>query len=69
VVFSARKVAVMGIGGGGPLAMELVKRYPQKCWAFVLLGAVTRKWQPPEEASFEYALLSQRNVIALSQLS
>lgn len=46
------KVGVVGIGGGGPLAMELVKNYPHKFWAFVLLGAVTRKWQPPEEESF-----------------
>jgi pimeloyl-ACP methyl ester carboxylesterase len=48
------QVGVVGIGGGGPLAMELVKNYPHKFWAFVLLGAVTRKWQPPEEESFAY---------------
>lgn len=46
------KVAVVGIGGGGPLAMELARTFPHQCWALILVSAVTHKWQPPEVESF-----------------
>jgi pimeloyl-ACP methyl ester carboxylesterase len=33
-----RKAAVMAISGGGPCALELALRHPQRCWALVLVS-------------------------------
>ncbi len=41
-----QKVAVIGISGGGPSAIEFALRYPERCWALVCLSAVAHAQEP-----------------------
>jgi pimeloyl-ACP methyl ester carboxylesterase len=43
------KVAVVGIGSGAPVALELARRQPDRVWAMVILAGITKKWIPPAE--------------------
>ena len=40
------RVAVIGISGGGPCALEFALRHPARCWGLALVCAVTQKTLP-----------------------
>lgn len=42
------RVAVVGISGGGPSALEFAVRHPDRCWALVDLMGVSRSRLPDE---------------------
>lgn len=46
------RVAVFGISGGGPPAIQFASQYPDRIWAVVLVSALTKKYIfPKPEAS------------------
>jgi pimeloyl-ACP methyl ester carboxylesterase len=50
-LFGIERVAVWGLSGGGPSALELAKRHPSRVWALVMSSAVTQAFPDlPAEA-------------------
>jgi pimeloyl-ACP methyl ester carboxylesterase len=37
------EAAVVGFSGGGPAALQFALRHPQRCWAVVLISAITQR--------------------------
>jgi pimeloyl-ACP methyl ester carboxylesterase len=37
------RTAVIGLSGGGPSALQFALRHPRRCWAVVLVSAITRR--------------------------
>ncbi len=46
------KTAVIGVSAGGPIALQLALRHPQRVWAVILEAGVSQAYQPhPESAA------------------
>ena len=45
-----KQAAVIGLSGGGPSALQFALRHPDRCWALVMLAAVSQRWNTIEEA-------------------
>ncbi|GJM40745.1 MAG: alpha/beta hydrolase [Ardenticatenaceae bacterium] len=45
------QVAAVGISAGGPIALELAQRYPERLWGLLMLAAVALPYHPNEEAA------------------
>jgi pimeloyl-ACP methyl ester carboxylesterase len=43
---SIKKVAVVGMSAGGPAALQFALRHPRRCWALVMLSAVSHDFVP-----------------------
>lgn len=45
------QVAAIGISAGGPVALEMALRFPQRLWGLVMQSAVTLPYRPNEETA------------------
>lgn len=52
------KVAVLGLSGGAPSAIQFVQDYPDRCWALVLISSITSAL-PPLPPFFRLAVRMQ----------
>jgi pimeloyl-ACP methyl ester carboxylesterase len=43
------QVAVLSISGGGPAAIQFTARYPDRCRALILIGALSQPLTPPKK--------------------
>lgn len=50
-VLGIEQVAAVGISAGGPVALELALRYPERLWSLVMLSAVALPYQPNAETA------------------
>jgi len=50
-VLDIREVAVVGISGGGPIALQMALRHPDRVRALVMLAAVSRRFVLPSRST------------------
>jgi pimeloyl-ACP methyl ester carboxylesterase len=50
------RAAVIGLSGGGPSALQFALRHPERCWALVLIAAITRN-RPASQRPLGWKLL------------
>jgi pimeloyl-ACP methyl ester carboxylesterase len=41
-----KQAAIVGISGGGPSALQFALRHPERCWALIMLSAVSKRLVP-----------------------
>ncbi|MEW6569011.1 MAG: alpha/beta hydrolase [Chloroflexota bacterium] len=49
-VMAIQRVAVLAASAGGPAALEFARRYPERCWALVMVSAFSRRLRAPRRS-------------------